>query len=163
MRKCLLALPLLALTLGCGAQIKAVKQRSLRLGAYPRLYLSMKTPAATYVVDPETLRAKSDGTEQFLADAELESVLALEEVAFRLTNLGFKLAARPQEADLVARFGLNGVRWDLTAWVADQAYLELKDPDTAAIVALYRARPGFLVPTVDDMVAQICDSVEKDW
>ncbi len=159
----LLIVPCLSLALGCRANVMAVRQRGVEFSERPKLHLSMKTATRSYDVDPATMRASDDGSEEYATGAELEAIMALEDVAFELKEIGFQLVERPQDADLVGYFSLRSLRRDLTSWVADQAHLEFRDPDTAAIVAIYRARSGLIVPSVRHMVKRLAESIQRDW
>ncbi len=148
--------------------VVSVKQRVAGLSSCPKLHLVTETATGTYSVDADTLKVVSGaaGEAQPVKDAsaaEVQALWALEDIAFELREIGFTLVPRQEDADVIARFSIDSVRWDLTDWVADQAYLELRETQTATIIAVYRARTGFMAPTVGDMVVKLCEAVRRDW
>lgn len=89
-------------------------------------------------------------------------MLAAQDVQFQLGTAGFVPTESPSNADLIADFSIGAVRYDpLTGWIADQAFLQIRNAQNQEIVASYRANARWVTPTVGNLVENIMKQVRK--
>lgn len=173
---------LLLICVACGATSQGFKHSGApRLRDIPRLHMVVRTSAsATSIVSNSSVSAdasvRGDGGNAFATgnavgdgnvrvsrdDAQAE--LAGRDLAFELGTIGFQLVDRAESADVVAYLSVGRIRYDpITGWIADEGYLEVVNAASGVTLYGVRARPRFVTPTVETIVAELAHGVRKYW
>jgi hypothetical protein len=93
-----------------------------------------------------------------------QSLLIAQGLAFDLESLGFEIVNESTEAEILALFSIGTVRFDpITGWIADQAFLTLKEAKTGNTLCSFRADVRFITPTVKTLVRQLVQAVERNY
>lgn len=98
-----------------------------------------------------------------LLDGEGQSQIAAQNMMFELGRIGFEFVD-PDSADFIALFSIGQIRHDLLAgWIADQAFLEFKNPETSKIIISFKVDTRFITPTVNNIVDKLVEEIAKVW
>ena len=89
---------------------------------------------------------------------------AIEGLQFELANIGFDFVSNENQADAVIEFSIGTIRYDpIAGWIADQATLKFRDIRTGKILVHVRAKPKFITPTVNNIVANLAKEIRKRY
>lgn len=142
----LLVLACAVLTSGCGATVQSVQMD-------PSLHLRDYASLALIQTDSTPTTAESGAV----------TAQAFNSLKFEMAAIGFQMAARPMEAQLVGEFSIGQIRRDpLVGWIADQAMLILRD-SAGNTVDMFRAKSSGITPTVNSLVSQIAKAVSENY
>lgn len=179
MRKVLYFLLLLTIS-GCGATIHSqLVKKDTRLGDYKKVYLLIATAGsgisvtgagigsgfATATATPSGASVGGGGSALSVNHAMSgndQIIMAAQDVAFRLRDMGFETVDKPEDADIIALFSIGTVRYDpLAGWIADRAFLQFKEAKTGSIIFSIKADSQLITPTVRTLVDNIMSEVRK--
>ncbi|HCO94686.1 MAG TPA: hypothetical protein DIU00_12175 [Phycisphaerales bacterium] len=89
-------------------------------------------------------------------------IMAAQDIAFSLRQIGFDTVDRTQDADMVVLFSIGTVRYDpLAGWIADRAFIEFKDTKTGSVVCSIKANVQFITPTINTLVKKLVSEVKR--
>jgi hypothetical protein len=170
---------LLTLT-GCGATIHSqLVKKDSRLSDYKKVHLMIATAGGSISVTDTgmgsgfaTANQTPSGTSVGGVGSALsvshamsgndQIIMAAQDVAFALRDLGFETVDKPEEADAIALFSIGTVRYDpLAGWIADRAFLQFKESKTGTMVVSIKADGQLITPTIGTLVDNIVSEVRK--
>jgi len=179
MRKVVYFLLLLTLT-GCGATIHSqLVKKDARLGDYKKVYLMIATAGGgisvtgasmgggftTANATPSGASASGVGSALSVSHAMTgndQIIMAAEDIAFALRDMGFETVDKAEQADLIALFSIGTVRYDpLAGWIADRAFLQFKDSKSGAMIVSIKADGQLITPTVKTLVDKMISEVKE--
>ena len=173
-------MPLLAITLlaGCGTTVSSqFFAKDSRLQDYKRLHLMLQTTGESVSVTGAGLasaaaissRSITSGLGSAVSVSHAmsgndQTVLAAQDVAFRLRDLGFDTVEDIESADAIVLFSIGTVRFDpFAGWIADRAFLEFKDAKTGKLICSVRADTQFITPTVNSLVKGLVKNLGRHY
>jgi len=134
-------------------------------GAKSSIVTGMSQSSVDMTVDGNTLDVESHATRvgtSHRMNGENQALIAAQDLAFELTGLGFQLVGSPERAEIIATFTIGAVRYDpLAGWIADQAFLVLRDAHTSKVLVSCRAKTRFVTPTVRTIVRNLAREVRS--
>lgn len=89
-------------------------------------------------------------------------IMAAQDIAFGLRNMGFQTVNTPEESDLLANFSIGTIRYDpLAGWIADRAFLEFSNPKNGLMICSVKAEVQLVTPTVNKLVKSILEELKQ--
>jgi len=89
-------------------------------------------------------------------------IMAAQDIAFALNEMGFDTVEKAEDADMVALFSIGTVRYDpLAGWIADRAFLQFKDQRSGSTVLSIKADGQIITPTVGTIVENLIAEVRR--
>lgn len=74
---------------------------------------------------------------------------------------GINIVSNPSNANAIGEFSIGQVRYDpITGWIADQAFLIIKEKGSGSIILAARAEANFITPTVKNLIRNIISQVK---
>lgn len=179
MRNAVCLLLLLTLT-GCGATIHSqLVKKDSRLGDYKKIHLMIATSGGSVSVTGAGIGSGFGSTNATPSGATVgvvgsslsvshamsgndQIIMAAQDVAFALRDLGFETVDKAEEADAIALFSIGTVRYDpLVGWIADRAFLQFKENKSGTMVVSIKADGQLITPTVSTLVNNIISEVKR--
>ena len=179
MRKIICFLSLVIFT-GCGATIHSqLVKKDGRLRDYKKVHLIIETAGggisvtdagmgtvfATANATPHAAKVSGVGSAISVShtmSGNDQIIMAAQDVAFALRDMGFDTVDKTDEADIIALFSIGTVRYDpLAGWIADRAFLQFKECKTGSVIVSIKADSQFITPTVGTLVGNIVSEVRK--
>jgi hypothetical protein len=94
-------------------------------------------------------------------DGNSQTVQVFETIKFELLLKGIKIVSNSSDADAIGEFSIGQVRYDpLAGWIADQAFLIIREKDSGSIILAARAESNFITPTVKNLIRNIISQVK---
>ena len=146
---------------GCGSTIRSfsLPDFSSRVRA-ERVIVRLITGAGA--ISTVTQSASAIRSAQ-VSSGEGQAIIAAQTLAFELLNLGFRTTDLIEEADIYVDFSIGTVRLDpLAGWIADQAILTFREPDTGTVLASYQATSRSITATVNNLVSNLVERLAAD-
>lgn len=159
----------------CGASVRTAglqtpspspsPSQSQSLRSFQRLHLVLKDATGSRSIDLSGLVSGGSLLAGGSAkDGQAQTVSAAQRMAFELQVIGFDMVDRPENAELLAEFSIGAVRYDpITGWIADQASLVLRDPQTGRVVFTAFADTRFVTPRVSTLIGRLAESVKARY
>lgn len=179
MRKVFYFLLVLTLT-GCGATIHSqLVKKDSRLDDYKKIHLMVATAGgsisvtgtgmgsdfATANVTPSGASVSGVGSGLSVSHAMSgndQIIMAAQDIAFALRDMGFETVDKPEDADVIALFSIGTVRYDpLAGWIADRAFLQFQESKTRSSLVSIKADGQLITPTVGTLVRNIISEISK--
>lgn len=152
---------MLLFIVSCGSSVQTVtgSTNSYQLSDY-NIFLDMKnsTGGSSFsgVVDIDVGIA---GGSKY--DGKAQTIQAFETIKFELMLKGINIVSNPSNANAIGEFSIGQVRYDpITGWIADQAFLIIKEKGSGSIILAARAEANFITPTVKNLIRNIISQVK---
>jgi hypothetical protein len=113
-------------------------------------------------VDKSGHSSSTKAADQTVMDGKEHAELVAKDMTFELGLVGLTVADDKSDADANAAFSIGAVRFLGGQWVADQAFLELKDAKTDQPICSIRADAGDSPMPVKDIVRLIARRLAKE-
>jgi hypothetical protein len=179
MRMVVYVLALMTLA-GCGATVHStLVKRDAHLGDFKKIHLSIATAGGAVSVTGAGMGSGSasvTGTPSGISGTGVGSslsvthamsgndqvIMAAQDIAFALDEMGFDTVEKVEDADMVALFSIGTVRYDpLAGWIADRAFLQFKDQRSGKTVLSIKADGQLITPTVGTIVQNLIAEVRR--
>lgn len=155
---------ILFLLSGCSAVVTSIVQNP-----YSRFSGSYKTVAIISngsSCDSVSTTILFDGNlaSSHFMDASSQVDLATSTLIFELERLGFVVVPETSDHDLLIEFQIGSIRYDeLVGWIADQAFIKMRDAYTNQVIAQYQAKTNLITPTVENIIYELVSEIRKNY
>jgi len=84
-----------------------------------------------------------------------QALIALDNLEFELTKIGFNVVSDPQHADAIVEFSIGAIRYE--------GYIKITDVRTGNALGYFSAKPIFITPTVDNIIKNLSNQIRKSY
>ena len=147
---------ILILLSGCGSASRITTSQNPTTINGKKINLQLITLSGTISITTGVMSSNSNIiTYDIASSGEKQAFIAAQNLAFELRTLGFNLTNSQEDSEVVAKFSIGTIRYDLIAgWIADQAFLEFYDSSGQHILSI-SAKARFITPTVNNIVKNL--------